>query len=94
MSRNRLAYGQQVVHDHTEAHHPHAAPAAVVNRDSEPQSTDEMRGEALQKATLTQRLEDQREFAVLEVTEPAVYQAAGPARGSTAEVASLQQQNA
>ena len=93
MAGNRAAprtpEGQQVVNVEAEVHRVHAPAGIVIDRDHQRQRPDEVRGIAQQVLALLQRFVHEAKFTELEVAEPAVDEAAGPAGGAVAEVALL-----
>ena len=66
----------------------------LVDRDVHRDRLDEVRSQAQQHLALAQRLAHQRDLVVLEVAQTAVDQARGPARGSAADVALVDQEHA
>ncbi len=88
-----LAGGEQVVEPHAEAHLDEAARGAAVHRHQEGQRAHQVRGEALERLLLAQRLAHQLEVAQLEVAEPAVDQLGGLRRGAGGEIALLEQRD-
>ncbi len=85
---------EQVVHPHAGSKLPAAEPVAVVHREHERQRPDQVRSDAPQDGALAQRFEDEAQLAMLEVAEPAVYQAAGAAAGAEGQVVLLDQHRA
>ena len=94
MTGHGAADGQQVINIETEVDGLHTAPAVLVDRNQQWQRLDEMRSIAQKIFALLQGFVDQAQLAKLQVAQPAMNEAAGPARGAVAQVSLFEEAGA
>ena len=91
--RQRLARRQQIVERQADADLPAFAPRAAVDGNAELERLDEVRSKRQQPFALAQRLADEAELEVLEITQPAVDEPRRRAAGPGADIAALDEQH-
>jgi len=85
---------EQVVEPHPREEFPERYPVAPMDREDERQRMDEVRSDPAEHGPLVQRLEDEPEVAVLEISQTPVHQPARMRTGAGAEVAPFDQDDA
>ena len=91
--RQRLARRQQIVERQADADLPAFAPRAAVDGNAELERLDEVRSKRQQPFALAQRLVDEAELEMLEITQPAVDEPRRRAARSGADIAALDEQH-
>ncbi len=94
VATDRAPAREDVVEKDAQLHFPGRRAAVPVDGEEEPPGTDQVRRGFDQVLPLPERLEDQPEVELLQVTEPAVDQLGGAAARADGEVALLHQRDA